>query len=52
MHKLPDYKAYVQHKDGFTLHYGDPANTPLEHTQIDSIVNHFYQMAGHTEYIL
>lgn len=50
MHKLPDYKAYVQHKAGFTLHYGDPAKTPLENTQIDSIVNQLFHMASRTSF--
>lgn len=48
MHDLPNHETYVQHNDSFTMHYGDPANTPLENTQIGLTVNHFYRMAGRT----
>lgn len=47
MHDLPIHcDVYVDHADGFTMHYGDPANTPLEKLEIDLITAHFSRMTG------
>ena len=48
MHNVPDCKTYVQHDDGYTMHYGDPANTAHNNTQITTIRQHFFRMQGVT----
>ncbi|KAI9880662.1 MAG: hypothetical protein M1830_001666 [Pleopsidium flavum] len=44
MHNVPDCNVYVNHSDGFTLQYGNPANTLQEHTQIGLIRQHLFKM--------
>ena len=46
MHDVPNCGIYVNHTDGFTLQYGNPANTAQNNTQIETIRNHFFRMMG------
>lgn len=46
MHDVPDCTRYVNHSDGFTLQYRNPANTAQNNTQIETIRNHFFKMMG------
>lgn len=46
MHNVPDCQQFVNHTDGFTLQYGNPANTAQNDTQIASIREHFFRMQG------
>lgn len=46
MHNVPNCTQYVSHDDGFTMHYGDPANTAHNNTQISTIRQHFFRMQG------
>lgn len=44
MHNVPDCSVYVNHTDGFTLHYGDPNNTPKDMYNIEVIRQHSFAM--------
>ncbi|KAK3615693.1 hypothetical protein LTR56_026435 [Elasticomyces elasticus] len=44
MHDVPNCNIYVNHSDGFTLQYGNPANTAKNNTQIATIRQHFFRM--------
>ena len=46
MHDVPDCRRFVNHSDGFTLQYGNPANTVKNNTQISVIREHFFRMQG------
>lgn len=48
MHDVPDCNVYVNHSDGFTLQYGNPANTAQNNTQIGLIRQHFFKMQNVT----
>ena len=43
-HDVPDCNNFVNHSDGFTLHYGNPLNTEQNNTQIATIRQHFFAM--------
>lgn len=43
---VPNCGIYVNHSDGFTLHYGDAENTAQNNTQIATIREHFFKMKG------
>lgn len=45
-HNVPDCNEFVNHTDGFTLQYGNPANTEQNDTQISKIRQHFFKMQG------
>ncbi|KAK7746195.1 hypothetical protein SLS62_009485 [Diatrype stigma] len=42
---VPDCDTFVDHADGLTLHYGDPANTPATNSRIQLIRKHFIAMS-------
>lgn len=44
MHDVPNCNIYVNHSDGFTLQYGNPANMAQNNTQIALIRQHFFKM--------
>jgi len=44
MHDVPNCNIYVNHSDGFTLQYGNPANTAQKNTQISLIRQHLFKM--------
>lgn len=44
MHDVPNCNIFVNHSDGFTLQYGNPANTAHNNTQISTIRQHFFRM--------
>ena len=46
MHDVPNCNIFVNHTDGFTLQYGNPANTVQNNTQISTIRKHFFKMQG------
>lgn len=46
MHDVPDCAKYVDHEDGFTMHYGDPRNSAQNNTQISLVRQHFFRMQG------
>ena len=48
MHDVPDCETFVEHDDGFTLQYGNPANTQRNDTQISTIRQHFFRMQNLT----
>jgi mannan endo-1,4-beta-mannosidase len=43
-HDVPNCNIYVNHSDGYTLHYNDPDNTVQTNTQIAEIRSHFFAM--------
>lgn len=43
---VPDCETYVEHDDGFTLHYNNPANTEQNNTQIRTVRQHLFRMQG------
>ncbi|KAI9759726.1 MAG: hypothetical protein M4579_002111 [Chaenotheca gracillima] len=47
-HSVPNCNQYVNHTDGYTLQYGNPANTNQNNTQISLIRQHLYKMQGVT----
>ena len=46
MHNVPDCEDFVEHDDGFTLQYGNPANTAQNDTQIAKVREHLFAMQG------
>lgn len=46
MHNVPNCTEFVPHDDGFTLQYGNPANTKQTNTQISIIRQHLWAMRG------
>ncbi|MCJ1370470.1 hypothetical protein MMC20_001683 [Loxospora ochrophaea] len=48
MHDVPDCNIFVNHSDGYTLQYGNPANTVQNNTQISLIREHFFRMMNQT----
>ncbi|OAX40904.1 glycoside hydrolase [Rhizopogon vinicolor AM-OR11-026] len=46
MHDVPDCTIYVNHTDGETLQYGNPANTAQTNVQIIDIRQHLFAMKG------
>jgi len=46
MHNVPDCQQFVNHTDGFSLQYGNPANSAQNDTQIATIREHFFRMQG------
>jgi mannan endo-1,4-beta-mannosidase len=47
-HNVPDCNQFVNHTDGFTLQYGNPANSAQANGQISQIRQHFFRMLGKT----
>lgn len=45
-HNVPDCETYVDHSDGYTLQYGNPANTKQNNTQISTVRKHLHRMKG------
>ncbi|TKA75487.1 hypothetical protein B0A49_02018 [Cryomyces minteri] len=45
-HNVPDCTQFVNHSDGFTLQYGNPANSAQVNGQISTIRQHFFRMLG------
>ena len=45
-HNAPDCGSWVQHNDGFTLHYNDPSSPELHKSQIKKIRRHFWRLLG------
>ena len=45
-HNVPDCTTYVEHGDGFTLHYNRPSNPPNVTEAIITIRQHMYAMQG------
>lgn len=43
-HNVPDCHHYVNHSDGFTMHYGDRQNSDHIDGQIEKIRQHFFKM--------
>lgn len=41
-------QTYVDHSDGFTMHYGNPNNTEWENKQIALTRKHFFAMQNIT----
>lgn len=48
MHSVPDCSTYVNHNDGFTLQYNNPANPTNVTEQISKIRQHLFKMKGQT----
>ncbi|MCJ1252037.1 hypothetical protein MMC30_009275 [Trapelia coarctata] len=48
IHDVPNCNIYVNHTDGFTLQYGNPANSAQNNTQISLIRQHFFKMKEQT----
>ncbi|KAF2484261.1 glycoside hydrolase superfamily [Neohortaea acidophila] len=46
MHDVPNCSVYVDHDDGFTMHYGDPNNTAHNNTQIRTVRKHLFELQG------
>ncbi|KAL9621248.1 MAG: hypothetical protein Q9160_004269 [Pyrenula sp. 1 TL-2023] len=46
LHDVPDCTRFVNHSDGFSLQYGNPANTMQNNTQIATIREHLFRMQG------
>lgn len=46
MHDVPNCAVYVDHDDGFTMHYGDPNNTVHNNTQIRTVRKHLFELQG------
>ena len=46
MHNVPDCQQYVNHTDGFTLHYADSINTANTTTRIEEIRQHAFKLQG------
>ncbi|KAH8808112.1 glycoside hydrolase [Xylogone sp. PMI_703] len=44
MHNVPDCYNYVNHTDGFTMQYGNPANPAYINEQISTTRQHFFVM--------
>lgn len=44
--QVPDCTIYVNHTDGETLQYGNPANTAQTNMQIMDIRQHLFAMKG------
>lgn len=47
-HDVPNCNIYVNHSDGYTLQYGNPALTVQNTTQISTIRQHFFRMQNET----
>ncbi|KAK2765501.1 hypothetical protein FQN54_008355 [Arachnomyces sp. PD_36] len=47
-HNVPDCESYVDHSDGYTLQYGNPANTEQNNTQIATVRKHLHRLKGET----
>lgn len=46
MHNVPNCQQYVNHTDGFTLHYADPVNNQNNVTRIEEIRQHMFKLQG------
>ena len=46
MHNVPDCEQYVNHSDGFTLHYADPDNSARDKRRIEKVRRHFFKLQG------
>jgi len=44
MHDVPNCNIYVNHSDGFTMHYGDPNNSAYINGQISLVREHLFAM--------